>query len=263
MQVISKHNISSAKKQMSTLQTGKAEAVFALQNIQRTCNHDSMLRNLLSLPISGSTGLHQLPAWPHTSRTDAVYEGPESQQAGRYPTLLHSVGVRQRGPQSSNAPAVTYATRLHMIPQDELRAPQIWKLTNVAKLVARTHSGCVAALRHGKCMGPCTLPQGINGRGGHFISVNLTDHLQIHRAGFFSICTLLYLQVSYFLQQRCHLLQDYQWAFFKASGGEITLWNPALFKSKRTFDIWLGIIIKHTSGPKPGLGKLLYSFPEG
>lgn len=52
--------------------------VFALQNIQRMRNHDSTLRNFLSLPISGSTGLHQLPAGPHISRTDMVYEGPES-----------------------------------------------------------------------------------------------------------------------------------------------------------------------------------------
>lgn len=67
--------------------------------------------------------------------------------------------------------------------------------------------------------------------------------------------------MSYFPQQWCSLLPDCQWAL-EASGDEVTLWNPTVSKSKRTFDKLLRIIIKYMSGPKSGLGKLLYSFSK-
>lgn len=40
------------------------------------------------------------------------------------------------------------------------------------------------------------------------ITVNLSDHLQIHSMGFFSICAIF--SVSLFPQQWCPLLQDYR-----------------------------------------------------
>lgn len=171
-------NISSVKIQMNTLQTGKMEAeCLALQNIQRTGNCNSVLRDLLSLPSSGPLGFTSaasltpyLKNWCHLWRTS------KAQQTGKYPAPLQSVGVRWAGAQISNALAVSGAMRLHAAPQDQhgrLRSVSWWMWRSY---LSGTTRSVWLEMQHEDCMGPCPLPQDSNWRGGDGTPVNLIVH---------------------------------------------------------------------------------------
>lgn len=241
-------NISSVKKtQLNILQTGKMKA---------DCVHCRTSRERVTMtlcwgicfhcPSVALLVLHQLPAWPPAWRTDVIYEGSQShsKQGTQFHYSQWGLDKEDHRVQVLLLYQVQWGfTWLLRISTGLLRpgSRRMWK----SYLSGATWTVWLQ-MQHGVCMGPCTLPQDSNWRGGDGTSVNLIVYSFTKQSWFFSPCTLLYLWVSYFPQQWCSLLQDCQWALLKASGDEATLWNPTLSKSKRTFDIFLGIIIKYT-----------------
>lgn len=125
-----------------------------------------------------------------------------------YPTLPHLVGVRQERTRQFKCSCCTMCYMASHYLSGSAQGPSDLEMTNVANLATQD---VWLQLQHEKRMGPCPLPQDINGKCEDYTSVNLSDHSQIHRAGIiFSVCTLLYLWVSYFYCQWC-----YPWAFLR------------------------------------------------